>query len=489
MSLVDWRKLGNYRPDGDLYLMNVFHAIMTGTPIEMEKGSAVIFADVKGFEDLTDDMEKVFNDEMLYDDPSDKNKKAFKQKYSGKKCLRVIYRNNQSEEKLGLTKIKKTAAFGGGVGGSGAGSKATEMFESAACWVTAVRFTMGNTDIANGWSCSHAIFDTVKDRVHTTASMPDVCSFLQRNPKWMDTSISTANTIYNAYKGGDYIFYRGKGIVDGIEEHFKGVNGIARRDPEDNGFSNINKWTPADIYLCDRTSEGNILRNIKQQQVFGTLNPLMEKYLDSHELVGISLKSLKPGSSGTLRPFNTSGVVKETKTFKRAGMKENAASLLSSMDVYLFGGFEIQFRATDTAGKTWQGEIIGTEAKHGKLGGGVMDYIIKKVYGKGLFDATGYADTKAIAAASKTDAGKTKMAEKISEIAKKHHVGPDADDVTVPMLKQQKSKWLFSKFIGMTLVDMAYSQTSQTKRNELMTAIYLYASSQSDNSAPYMKIS
>jgi hypothetical protein len=118
-----------------------------------------------------------------------------------------------------------------------------------------------------------------------------------------------------------------------------------------------------------------------------------------------------------------------------------------------------------------------------------MDYIIKKVYGKGLFDATGYADTKAIAAASKTDAGKTKMAEKISEIAKKHHVGPDADDVTVPMLKQQKSKWLFSKFIGMTLVDMAYSQTSQTKRNELMTAIYLYASSQSDNSAPYMKIS
>ena len=38
-------------------------------------------------------MEKVFNDEMLYDDPSDKDKKAFKQKYSGKKCLRVIYRN------------------------------------------------------------------------------------------------------------------------------------------------------------------------------------------------------------------------------------------------------------------------------------------------------------------------------------------------------------------------------------------------------------
>ena len=89
MSNISWRKLGSYRPDGDMYLMNVFHAIMTSTPIEMEKGSAVLFADLKEFKDLTDDMEAVFNDEMVFDDPSDSN--GFKQKYSGKKCLRSIY--------------------------------------------------------------------------------------------------------------------------------------------------------------------------------------------------------------------------------------------------------------------------------------------------------------------------------------------------------------------------------------------------------------
>ena len=487
MSNISWRKLGSYRPDGDMYLMNVFHAIMTSTPIEMEKGSAVLFADLKEFKDLTDDMEAVFNDEMVFDDPSDSN--GFKQKYSGKKCLRSIYTNNQSEEKLGLTKIKKTADFGGSGGGSGAGAKATEMFESAACWVTAVRFSMGNKNLAKDWGCSNCAFRDVEDRVDTTATMEEVCDFLQKSPKWLDTSIATANTLYQTYKGGDYYFYRGKGIVEGIEEHFKGVNRTTNRDPEDSGFSNINKWTPADIYLCDKSTESKMLTSLKEQKRFGTLNTTMEKYLDDEDLVGVSLKSLKPGSTGTLKPFNKTGAVKERKTFRRAGVKDGAKSLLSSMDVYLFGGFEIQFRATDTAGKTWQGEILGTEAKHGKLGGGVMDAILKKVYGKtkGLFKATGYDSTKAIAAASKVPSTKLKMAEEISRIAKEHKIGPDYDTVSVVQINNQTPKWVFSKFMGMTLVDVVYSNTN--KRNDLMTAVYLYASSQSDNSAPYMKIS
>ena len=232
-----------------------------------------------------------------------------------------------------------------------------------------------------------------------------------------------------------------------------------------------------------------MLTSLKEQKRFGTLNTTMEKYLDDEDLVGVSLKSLKPGSTGTLKPFNKTGAVKERKTFRRAGVKDGAKSLLSSMDVYLFGGFEIQFRATDTAGKTWQGEILGTEAKHGKLGGGVMDAILKKVYGKtkGLFKATGYNSTKAIAAASKVASSKLKMAEEISRIAKEHKIGPDYDTVSVDQIYRQTDKWVFSKFMGMTLVDIVYSDTN--KRNDLMTAVYLYASSQSDNSAPYMKIS
>ena len=487
MSNISWRKLGNYRPDGDMYLMNVFSAIWMSDKIECEKGEAVLFADVKEFPDFLDDCEAVFNDEMVFDDPKDNN--GFKQKYSGKKCLRAIYTNNQTDEPITLTKIKKTAAFGGSGGGSGAGAKATEMFESAACWVTAVRFSMGNKNLAKDWGCSNCAFRDVADRVDTTATMEEVCSFLQKSPKWLDTSIATANTLYKTYKGGDYYFYRGKGIVEGIEEHFKGVNRTTNKDPEDNGFSNINKWTPADIYLCDKSTESKMLATLKEQKRFGTLNTTMEKYLDDKDLVGVSLKSLKPGSTGTLKPFNKTGAVKERKRFSRAGVKDGAKSLLSSMDVYLFGGFEIQFRATDTAGKTWQGEILGTEAKHGKLGGGVMDAILQKVYGKskGLFKTTGYNKTKDIAAASKVASSKLKMAEEISRIAKEHEIGPDYDTVTVDQIKKQTPKWVFSKYMGMTLVDIVYSDTN--KRDDLMTAVYLYASSQTDNSAPYMKIS
>ena len=492
MANIDWRKLGNYRPDGDMYLMNVFHAIESGDPIEMEGGMAKIFDDMPGFKDLTDDMESVFNDEMVFDDPKDSN--GFKQKYNRKNCLRVIYTPSGREEKGGATllKIKKTTAFGGGTGGSGAGAKATEMFESAACWVTAVRFSMGNKKLASNWGCSNCALVKVKDKVDTSATMEDVCKFLQNNPKWLNTSISTANQLYSVYKGGDYKFYRGKGIVEGIEEHFKVVNRTAKKDPEDSGFSNLNKWTPADIYLCDRSSESSMLKEIKTKKVFGTLNPLIETYLDKKNLVGISLKALKPDSSGTLEQYNKTDAVKETKVFDGAGMKPGSPGLLNSMDVYIFGVEKgIQFRATDTAGKTWQGEIIGGAAKHGKLGGGVLSQIMNEVFKKPFLGSngySGYASVKAAAAASKTPSGKQEMAEEISRIAIAHNVSGDASEIGVGTIKGKGAKWLFSKYLGMKMVEAIYSK-SETKRNEITTAIYHYASSQSDNSATFMKIS
>ena len=490
MTNIDWRKLGNYRPDGDMYLMNVFHAIWTSEKIECEKGEAVLFADVEGFDKLLDDCEAVFNDEMVFDDPKDSN--GFKQKYSGKACLRAIYTNNQSEDTITFTKIKKTNAFGGSGGGSGAGAKATEMFESAACWVTAVRFSMGNTNLASNWGCSNCALVKVKDKVDTSATMEDVCKFLQNNPKWLNTSISTANQLYSVYKGGDYKFYRGKGIVEGIEEHFKGVSRTAKNTEGDSGFSNLNKWTPADIYLCDRQSERNMLNEIKKKKTFATLNPLIESYLDDSNLVGISLKALKPDSSGTLDQYNKTGAAKKTKTFDGAGMKPGSPGLLNSMDVYIFGVEQgIQFRATDTAGKTWQGEIIGGAAKHGKLGGGVLSQIMNEVFKKPFLGSNGYSgyvSVKAAAAASKTPAGEQKMAEEIRRIAIEHNVSGDADEIGVGTIKGKGAKWLFSKYLGMKMVEAIYSE-SDSKRNEITTAIYRYASSQSDNSAPYMKIS
>ena len=490
MANIDWRKLGNYRPDGDMYLMNIFSAIWMSEKIECEKGEAVLFADVKGFDKLLDDCEAVFNDEMVFDDPKDSN--GFKQKYSGKACLRAVYTSNQTDEPITFTKIKKTNAFGGGTGGSGAGAKATEMFESAACWVTAVRFSMGNKKLASDWGCSNCALVKVKDKVNTSATMEQVCKFLQNNPNWLNTSISTANQLYSVYKGGDYKFYRGKGIVEGIEEHFKGVNRTAKNTEGDSGFSNLNKWTPADIYLCDRQSERNMLNEIKKKKTFATLNPLIESYLDDSNLVGISLKALKPDSSGTLEQYNKTGAAKETKVFDGAGMKPGSPGLLNSMDVYIFGVEKgIQFRATDTAGKTWQGEIIGGAAKHGKLGGGVLSQIMNEVYKKPFLGSNGYSgyDTvKAAAAASKTPSGEQKMADEISRIAKRYNVSGDASDVSVASIKSKGAKWLFSKYLGMKMVESIYSQ-SETKRNEITTAIYRYASSQSDNSATFMKIS
>ena len=149
------------------------------------------------------------------------------------------------------------------------------------------------------------------------------------------------------------------------------------------------------------------------------------------------------------------------------------------MDVYIFGVEKgIQFRATDTAGKTWQGEIIGGAAKHGKLGGGVLSQIMNEVYKKPFLGSngySGYATVKAAAAASKTPAGQQEMADEISRIAIAHNVSDDAEDVSVASIKRKGAKWLFSKYLGMKMVEAIYSK-GNSKRNEITTAIYRYAS-------------
>ncbi len=115
------------------------------------------------------------------------------------------------------------------------------------------------------------------------------------------------------------------------------------------------------------------------------------------------MKGIGSGSANISKKNFIGGPAKQKRRF--TGMR--AKSLFGSMDVYFTaspGDIEVQFRATDTAGKTWQGEVMGESAKHGKIGGGVLDNVLKKVLGdnKGLFAKTGYSKTSAIASAANT---------------------------------------------------------------------------------------
>ena len=81
--------------------------------------------------------------------------------------------------------------------------------------------------------------------------------FLNNNSDWMTSTIKTANKLYstNEFKNPKFHFYRGKKVVDVVEEHFKTVN-----KNEGRPFSNLNKWTPADMYMCDFDFDNTIIK-------------------------------------------------------------------------------------------------------------------------------------------------------------------------------------------------------------------------------------
>ena len=126
----------------------------------------------------------------------------------------------------------KTTEFGGGQAGSGAGSEDTDLFEGAACWVGAFRYTLGTTPLNDDYHCTLDDFRSVARHVDTKESMEDIHAFLIENNDWMRSSIRTANALYadTRYRNTNFHWYHGNSFVKSISDHFAKVNKAAKED-------------------------------------------------------------------------------------------------------------------------------------------------------------------------------------------------------------------------------------------------------------------
>ena len=520
-SSISWRKLAEYNQNGDMYLLVLLDSIWLEKNMKLHNGPVVAVKAAPGFngrkrrggpaaKNILDDMEKVLNDEMLFDDPQDKDKKAFKQKYSGKQTpLRVTYANGKQED-VGITKLEKTTTFGGsGEGGSGAGADKTELFESAACWLAGLRFAQTEPIDSKEFACTLANFSKIKN-VKTSASLNDVVVFLSQNKDWLTTSISTANELYDKFGGSkNYQFYRGEAIVETIEEAFKPVNKnhLNAENKKERPFANLNKWSPADIWMVEKGKENTFKQEIPKKTTFITFNEFFREKIVAEELIGISLKGLNPKKSTRIDPWNFSTHVKAERTLRSgnnaAGVKSTspckncitkesgADKLFGSIDCYLWGSnnMEIQFRATDTQGKTWQGEVLeGTDAKHGKIGGGVFDRFMKEIFTQSFFNHIGFKDVAAVATQSKRADG-IELAREIQKMVNKggtmQHCS-DLAEVPIDDILAMKPKWIFSKYLGLKMGEKIMQESSNSET--FMTQIFRYATSQSELSGPFYKV-
>jgi hypothetical protein len=345
-------------------------------------------------------------------------------------------------------------------GGSGAGAALTKLSESAQCLYAALAFKLKRKLTKK--DISRRNFESVYNMVFVDEDWENMMNLPD---DWIDSCISGANLLYSKYGGkGKFTFHRGSSEVGSIENHFE----ILRAKE---GLSlNRNKWSPADMYLISNDFD---ISSITDQKTVLALNAAMKRELLNHRLIGVSLKKIQ--GSGKLQEINLDK--------KGISISYEGYTLASdSMDGYLNlkvdgKDVKIQFRSFGGESLTgWQGEIKGASANQGKISLGPLNMILEN-------NGVQKVMSDAAVRAKRNDNGVARMIVR-GMVSLGSWKRGSQNEVTV---QSESSKWRYSKMQVVELLSILNSQ-NQKKRNEIVEDIYLYASSQSQYSAPYVKL-
>ena len=160
---------------------------------------------------------------------------------------------------------------------------------------------------------SWTVYNKAADRIKTTGvTTKMIDSFLKDNVGWYHSSVLVAKKLVNdiadidpdldiSAKGFQSLYYfRGdEDVMGNIEKLFKVAN---KKVPALKGqiqFGNVNKWSPADIYLASKKAKKEIKTNLDNAKAgvftFYNLNTMVSDLIDSGDLLPLSLKKSTKG--------------------------------------------------------------------------------------------------------------------------------------------------------------------------------------------------
>lgn len=382
---------------------------------------------------------------LKYNAEIEKSLKSKDSKLANKVGLETI-----DGDKIAFGKLSKTAEFGGGRG-SGGGAANTRATESAQCvYLQAI------------WDNPQTKFspDELRQayaKTHTDASLEEI---LLGDDAWISSSINSARTLHKVLKKKQYSFHRGSSWVDALDNKFKELN---RQEKQ---FSNLNKWNPADIWMVAKGAENKY--DIEGAKTLQYLNNELLKAYTARDIIGVSLK--KVGKKPRITQVNYKKPFSSPKFTKVSYGKKD---FFKSKDGYIYGsgGLQIQFRTFPT----FQCEIIGKDAKHGKLSHGPIDSAL-------------YATTR-----SMTDNRRNleSMIKKNREEFLKKFYGfynsavdrPVDYDTFSKNLEDKTTEWLVSKYYVTSIFVMVRGREQQ-----FLEYLYRGAKSQSKLSSVHLKV-
>jgi hypothetical protein len=379
--------------------------------------------------------------------------KKIQDKKDLKGILLVVTKNKKPISTHKLSDLKKNKEFGGG-GGSGAGADVTKLGESAQAVYAQAKWagskTYSKEDIKKAYSQSDT--DETLSNIETKLT-----------EDWRISSMLGAEELFKNFKSKKYTFHRGSKWVNNLQDHWKKLN------REEKAFTNLNKWSPADIYML--SLKGKSVDVTKAKNIV-ELNNIMLDNIKSKDIIGVSLKIMK--GSAHLSYYN---VDNKKKIIKFENYTTGTQGFFGGKDVYLYFTVEgkIQFR---TFPETFQGEIKGKNANQGKLSYGPIQSVLRKMKLPQLMDV------------KVLRSGLEKNDKEIYDIFYANYKKYSKDNKLSiqDFIKETNMKgvsWCFSKFLGCQLIDII---TTKKAQDSFVTEAISYASSSSDLSGPFVKI-
>jgi len=384
--------------------------------------------------------------------------------------------------KISLKEIKKDPDFGGG--GSGAGADVTAIVECGQALVCSLVYNILKKEIK--WE------DLTLEGLQQAFKYCDLSdgldAIIERSPpEWVQSYVKSANILYRNYKmsGSPVYFHRGSKFMNDIYGSKKIVydNDKKSDNPQAPGSFSDDKWNPGDIWMTTLKTVPPI-----SSDSWASLNKDIYDLARAKKLMGVSLK--KVGAAAHIEEYNAL-TTNQTKDYQYRGFRISSASergplppFFNSIDLYItVGDKEIQFRAT-SGSASWQGEIKGATAAGGKIGGGNVNFYLKKYTGFGVFNK----EEKEVINFTKSK----DFFPEFYRLYEKHFDGkklPYEEFVINANLKQKESAgYLFSKYINMKFIDIFLSANSSI-RNKIATDFLRYAASNTDQSSFFVKIS
>ena len=401
-------------------------AIADGTPLDTSKGKTKLtfINDIDRIAFESGDLDTAFYDN-----------KRFKK----------VFRTEEGEE-ITLKDVTKTSMFGGGRG-SGGGAENTDITECMQCVYC--------SEMQSGVKPEDIDFKALKSKdfeIDTQLSKIEAAL----DDSWIESSTLIAE-LMKKKMSGKFTYHKGSPLVKDIEGKFKELN------RKEKAFSNINKWSPADIWAVKK----GYTPNFSQFETLGEFNNHFKEMYDAKNLVGISLKKAK--GSVPFGEYNITGFIRRPVTF--GGYTLYTRDFFNSKDMYfqMKGAGNIQLRTFGNF--QFQGEVKGRTAAAGKIGGGIILAILEKITG---------ISNKLSAKQVKALASKPTPQFYLSLETKKKMEQEEFNK----LLDKEKPDFLYSKYWAMFIVS---SMINSRKQNEVCDAIAGYASASSDLSGPYAK--